>query len=241
MYGLTQFKTIFCRILPIFGLILLFFTPLSIFAQKKGNPYRSSVKGEEPLALRISGLWYNTYYGGKIGVDYPIKIVESRQLQGSLFGGRTFKEWYASLDASLLHIPNFDEKQVKGFELATLSAELTHRRMSGNGYFLQGSIGIGGSYIIPAFVADSTYAQSNFDYQNDWFLTPTAGVALGKDFAVGGRYRRGFPLVMMLRGNFSYILALPKFNRRYLAPTLELAFAYRFAAWEVATRHVRRN
>jgi hypothetical protein len=226
--------------LPLWALIFCLIPPLSISAQKKGNPYRTSVKGEEPLALRVGGFVYKNYWGAKIGVDYPLKIVETRQLRG-LFGGRTFKEWYASADLSWLHVANFDETRVNGFEMVTLTAELTHRRMSDNGFFIQGSVGIGGSYVLPSFFGDSTYFPPKFDADNDWFLTPSVGIALGRDFAVGGKYRKGIPIVVLLRGNFSYLLALPKFNRFYIAPSLELAFAYRFAAWQVASRHVRRS
>jgi hypothetical protein len=221
---------------------LLFFTPLSILAQKKGNPYRSSVKGEEPLALRIGGMWHPYFFGGKIGFDLPFRIVESRRLQGSLFGGRSFKEWYVSGDIGWWHFPNNTVKSINGFELPSLSAELTHRRISGTGFFVQGSVGVGGNYLLPSFEADSNYLTSSFESINQWFLTPSVGVAIGKDFALSGkRYRRGVPLVLILRGNFSGLLSLPKFEHLTLVPAGELAIAYRFAAWQVATRQVRRN
>jgi hypothetical protein len=220
-------------------LLLLIFTPLSIFAQKKqkANPYRRAYREAEPLAFRLSGVgsFANTY-GGKLSIDFPLKIVEKRGLRG-VFGGRDFTESYITLDAGILHKPT-------AFEDATVSIEWVYRRISDNGYFYQISpLGVGGHYVLLPF-GDSLPAPSSGVKQHPlterkWYVAPSVSVGFGRDFAVKRRSWRGMPLILMAKLGVTSLLPYKTFG--YIMPTAELSIGYRFQGLSIAARQVRRD
>ena len=222
-----------------FLFLLTVITPLSIWAQKKGdNPYRNSKLGEEAMSLHISGFAPLGYFGGKIGTDVPIKIIEKRGFKG-FRAGRDFREWYATGEIGWLHSPN-------NYENLTLTAELMYRRIEGiNGWFWQISpIGVGGNYVLPPNFKDTISATSSDTIRHPllgrkWYVTPSVSIGFGRDFALSKGRRSGLPLVIYGKIGISSMFPYKKFG--YLVPTAELGFGYRFSGLAIATRQVRRS
>jgi hypothetical protein len=220
-------------------LITAILTPLSIFAQKKQskNPFRRAYREAEPIAFRLSGVGsLNTIWGGKLSMDFPLKIVEQRGLNG-VFGGRNFTETYITLDAGVLH-------KNAAFEDAFVALEYTYRRMGENGYFFQLSpIGVGGHRVLLPF-GDSLAAPSSGFKQDPltlkkWYVGPSVSVGFGRDFSVKRRTWRGIPLILM--GKVGITSLLPYKTYGYLIPTAELSIGYRFQGLTIAARQVRRD
>ncbi len=218
--------------------ICFFIAPLSINAQKKKDKSsRTSKLGEEALALHISGFAPLGYLGGKIGVDIPLKIIEKRGFKG-FRAGRDFIEWYITAETGLMHRKN-------DFENFSASVELTYRRLGGqNGWFWQITpIGVGANYIIPPFgkeiAAPSSGIVSHPLLEKKWYVTPSVSVGFGRDFALSGGRRTGFPLVIYGKIGIGSMLPYKTFG--YLVPTAELGIGYRFSGLAIATRQVRRS
>ncbi len=220
-------------------LLLLMFTPLSIFAQKKqtANPYRRAYREDEPIALRLSGVaTTNDIVGGNIAFDFPLKISEQRGLRG-VSGGRNFTETYLTLNAGLLH-------KNKSFESAFASLELTRRYVSENGYFFQFSpLSVGAHRVLLPF-GDSIPAPSSGLYphpltEKKWYVAPSLSIGFGRDFAVKRRKWRGIPLILM--GKVGITSLLPYRNYGYLMPFGEVSIGYRFQRFVIAARQIRRD
>ena len=220
-------------------LIILIFTPLSIFAQKKQkeNPYRRAYREDEPIAFRLSGVAsINDLYGGKLSLDLPMKIVERRGLTG-VFGGRNFTETYITVDMGLL-------RRKAAFEDISLSLEWVYRRVSENGYFFQLSpIGVGGHRVLlpfgDSFSAPSSGITTHPLTERKWYVAPSVSAGIGRDFAVKRRTWRGIPLIVMAKVGITSLLPYRKYG--YLIPAAELSLGYRFPSFSIAARQIRKD
>jgi hypothetical protein len=218
---------------------LLLLGPLSMLAQKKqkANPYRRAYREAEPIAVRISGVGtINDIYGGKLCLDFPLKISEQRGLRG-VSGGRNFTESYITLDGGLLH-------KKAAFEDAFVNLEWTYRRVSENGYFFQITpLSVGGHRILLPFGDSISSLSSSLQAhpltERKWYVAPSLSIGFGRDFAVKRRKWRGIPLILM--GKVGITSLLPYREHGYLMPAAELSLGYRFPSFSIAARQVRRD
>ncbi len=220
-------------------LILLLGGPLSIFAQKKqtANPHRRAYREAEPIAFRLSGMAsLNDIYGGKLSIDFPLKIIERRGLSG-VSGGRSFTENYLTLDAGLY-------RKTAAFDNINITLEWTRRFISNNGYFFQFSpLGVGGHRVSLPFSdslpAPSSGLKSDPLTERKWYIAPSLSIGFGRDFAVKRRSWRGIPLILM--GKVGVASLLPYKTYGYFIPTAELSLGYRFQGISIAARQIRKD
>lgn len=216
-------------------LFLLISIPLSISAQNKKKRSQSDVyvrsrKLLEPLPFSFAATGSLNFYGVKLGVDYPLKMVEIRGFMGSLQGQRINFEQYLSTNIGLWHYDGIHEN-------AYANLEWTLRYINNKGYFWQMTpIGIGGSYLLKSFTPAKTIADSVPNTQK-FYITPSVSFGIGRDFAFNRH--RAKPLAIYLKGGVSAMYPFQKLA--YIFPTAEMGMSFRFSGINVFVKKTRRD
>jgi hypothetical protein len=221
-----------------FLILLLFWIPLSIHAQKGGKRNNEAFTSRrsmlEPIPIHLSGVKGITLNGFKIGIDFPIKMTEYRGFKGSLLGQRQMIEHYISADVGDLHVD-------KNFESFFFSVEWTVRYINGGGYFFQITpISVAANYMIdPVYSLFKSVKTDTGFTTGKFYVTPSVSAGFGRDFAFR-RGSRNAPITVLLRGNFSATYPYKK-TEFYFYPTVEASIAYRFSRFNTIVKKTRQN
>lgn len=227
-------RCLYCLIVLILHVI-----PLSIQAQKskraqKNEAFTSRRNMLESIPIHLVGSKAPNAYGIKLGIDFPVKMTESRGFKNSLLGQRQLIEHYISADLGGIHRDN-------NYENIYFSVEWTIRYINGDGYFFQITpVSIAANYLLPPLytVFRSVKTDAGF-ITNKIYVTPSVSMGIGRDFAFR-RGSRNAPITLMLRGNFSAMYPY-KINDFYYYPSVEMGLAYRFSGFNTIVKKVRRN
>jgi hypothetical protein len=197
--------------------------PLSCEAQnnkkKKDNPYIRSRTILERIPIHGSALTSLKFIGFRFGIDYPIRIYETRSFF-EFRAGRTIKERYLTADIGAWHYDGIHENTF-------FNLEFTMRRVSDIGFFLQITpLGVGVNYTIPPVfkVFDTKKYSVDSIPLNRFFATPSISVGIGKDFGVKSR-GWGFPLTALVKVGVSTMYPYKTYG--YIIPSAEFSLAYR--------------
>jgi hypothetical protein len=203
---------------------LSYFTPLSCEAQirgkKKDNPYIRSRTILERIPIHGSLVSSIKFIGFRAGIDYPIRIYETKSFLG-FRAGRTIKERYLTADIGAWHYDGVHEN-------AFFNVEFTMRRVSEVGFFLQVTpLGVGVNYTMPSLVKIFDTRRYSIDSVplNRFFVTPSVSLGIGKDFGVKSR-GWGFPLSALMKVGVASMYPYKTYG--YIIPSVEFSLAYRF-------------
>jgi hypothetical protein len=218
-------------------LVALFLnTPLSCTAQKtkksKDNPYIRTRGVLEPIPVHLSVATSVKFYGVRLGVDYPLRIKESKGFF-DFRASRTIRQQYLSADLGAWHYEGV-------YENVFFNLEYTRRVITEQGLFFQITpIGLGITRTFPSqFVLLKQRVLVDSLPMHQFFVMPSVSLGVGRDFSIQHR-RHGSPFIVLAKIGVSALY--PNESSIYIFPTAEVSFAYRFSKFTTQVKRTVRH